>query len=153
MNRLDGTDRQIIRLLQNNARMTNKELAASVELAPSTCHARVQRLIESGVIRGFGADITPAALGIRLQSMVSVQLTGNPQKRLEAFLQHVRTLPEVVDIYQVAGRTDLLLHVAVRDVEHMRDFIMNALSSRPEALQVESALIYEHEGARMPDLL
>lgn len=151
---LDRIDRRIIELLQEDARLSNKELAAAVGLAPSSCHTRVQRLIAERVIRGFRTDVDPHALGVHLQSMVSVQLAGNPRSRLASFLEHVRTLKEVIAVYHTAGRNDMLLHVAVRDVEHMRTVVMDALSSREEVSQIESALIYEHERSPgMPDLL
>jgi len=151
---LDRIDRRIIELLQEDARLSNKELAAAVGLAPSSCHTRVQRLISEDVVRGFRTDIDPHALGVHLQSMVSVQLAGNPRSRLSAFLEHVRKLKEVIAVYHTAGRNDLLLHVVVRDVEHMRSVVMDALSSREEVAQIESALIYEHERSQgLPDLL
>ena len=130
--------------------MSNKELAAAVGLAPSSCHGRVARLVETGVLRGFHAEVDPHALGIHLQSIVAVRLTGNPKERLASFLAHVREQEEVVDIFHVAGRNDLLLHVAVRDVEHMRRLVMEQLSARPEVAQIESAIVYAHE--RVPGL-
>lgn len=151
---LDRIDRRIVALLQKDARLSNKELASAVNLAASSCHARVRRLVESGVIRGFRTDVDPHALGVHLQAMVSVQLAGNPRSRLKSFLRHARGLEEVIAVYHVAGRNDLLLHIAVRDVEHMRTVVMEKLSSRPEVSQIESALIYEHErAAGLPDLL
>ena len=71
---LDATDRELLRLLQGDARMTNNELAQRVGIAPSTCHGRVRRLIDSGVIRGFFADVDPAAVGRPLRAMVAVSL-------------------------------------------------------------------------------
>jgi len=130
--------------------MSNKELAAEVGLAPSSCHGRVSRLIETGVLRGFHAEVDPHALGIHIQSIVAVRLTGNPKERLASFLEHVREQEEVVEIFHVAGRNDLLLHIAVRDVEHMRRLVMEGLSDRPEVAQIESAIVYAHE--RVPGL-
>src|SRR5947209_15996227 len=71
---LDHVDRKILTLLHANARMTNNALADELDIAPSTCHGRVRRLLESGVIRGFYADIDPAAVGLPLQAMISVSL-------------------------------------------------------------------------------
>lgn len=151
---LDRIDRRLVDLLQKDARRSNKELAAAVGLAPSSCHGRVQRLLERGVLRGFHAEVDPHALGVHLQSVVTVQLTGNPKERLASFLAHVRSLEEVVEIFHVAGKNDLLLHVAVRDVEHMRSLVMEELSSRPEVAQIESAIVYAHERVPgLPDLL
>lgn len=150
---LDRIDRQILSLLQKDARISNKELAAKVHLAPSTCHGRVQRLQQEAVIRGFHAAVEPEALGIQLQALISVQLMGNPRQRMTRFLKYVHSQDEVVETYLIAGKTDLLLRVAVRDVEHMRQLVLTKLSSRPEVRQIESALVYEHQRADLPDLL
>lgn len=151
---LDRIDRHILALLQKDARMSNRELAATVGLAASSCHGRVQRLLESGVLRGFHAEVDPHALGIHLQSVVAVQLTGNPKERIASFLTHARALEEVVEIFHVAGKNDLLLHVAVRDVDHLRRLVMEELSARPEVAQIESVIVYAHErGPGFPDLV
>jgi len=151
---LDRIDRHLLTLLQKDARMSNKELAAAVGLAPSSCHGRVQRLIESGVLRGFHAEVDPAALGIALQAIVAVRLRGNPADRIQRFVQEVGSLAEVVEVFHVAGRNDLLLHIAVRDVEHMRELVMEKLSSQSAVDGLESALIYHHSSSPgLPDLV
>jgi len=71
---LDRIDHEIIRLLRNNARLPNKELAAKVGLAPSTCLVRTRLLQQAGVITGFRAEVDPAALGVGLQAMIAVRL-------------------------------------------------------------------------------
>lgn len=71
---LDDVDRRILALLNADARMPNSALAEAVGIAPSTCHGRVRRLQDIGVIRGFHADIDPAAIGLPLQAMISVSL-------------------------------------------------------------------------------
>ena len=71
---LDRIDRQILAALQNNARLSNKELAAVIGLAPSSCLERVRKLEESEVLRGYHADVAPAALGVKLQAMVAVRM-------------------------------------------------------------------------------
>lgn len=151
---LDRIDRRIVALLQKDARRSNKELAVAVGLAPSSCHGRVQRLLARGVLRGFHAEVDPHALGVHLQAVVAVQLTGNPKERIASFLDHARSREEVVEIFHVAGKNDLLLHVAVRDVDHMRRLIMEEFSARPEVAQIESAIVYAHERVPgLPDLL
>src|SRR6185312_15199584 len=74
---IDDVDRRILNALHDDARIPNSALAELVGIAPSTCHGRVRRLQELGVIRGFYADIDPAALGLTLQAMISVSLQSN----------------------------------------------------------------------------
>lgn len=144
---LDRTDYELIKLLQNNARLSNKALADKVGLAPSTCLGRVQSLIASGVFRGFRADINPNAVGVSLQAMVSVRLTRHTKELLESFRDHVLGLPEVVQLYHVAGPTDFMVHVWVRDSQHLRDLAMNSFTSRKEVEHIETELIFEHAGS------
>lgn len=140
---LDRIDYGIVTALQNNARLSNKELAALVGLSPSTCLERVRKLRASGVLRGFHADVDPAALGIGLQALIAVRLQQHTRQLVEGFRAHALALPEVVAVYHVAGVTDFLVHVAVRDSDHLRNLAMDAFTSRPEVAQIETSLIFE----------
>ena len=149
MNRpLDRIDRQILTALQKNARLSNKELAAHLEVAQSTCHERVRRLREDGVLRGFHADVDAKAVGIGLQAMISVRLRRHSLDLVRAFRSYAIGLDEVLEVYHMAGNNDFLVHVAVRDSDHLRDLAMSAFTTRPEVAQIETALIFEHAGRR-----
>jgi len=142
---LDRTDCAILRELQKNARTQNKTLADRVGIAESTCLQRVRRLREQGVIDGYHAALRPEALGIGLQAMVSVQLESHSRSIVESFRESMRNRPEVVALYHLGGRTDFLLHVAVRDPEHLRDLILSAFTEREAVKQVETSLVFERE--------
>ena len=142
---LDRTDCAILRELQKNARIQNKTLADRVGIAESTCLERVRRLREEGVIEGYHATVRPEAVGVGLQAMVAVQLKTHSQTVVEQFREAVRTRPEVVAVYHLGGRTDFLLHVAVRDPNHLRDLILSAFTERNEVQQVETSLVFEQE--------
>ena len=141
--RLDETDRVIVAALQRDARMPNNALAALAGIAPSTALGRVRSLIERGVIRGFHADIDPVALGRGLQAMIAVRLQAHARKH-EAFTQRLSKLPEIVDLYFIAGVNDYLLHVAVSDAPALRNFVIDHLGSDPEVAETETILIFEH---------
>lgn len=141
---LDRIDLTLVELLQKNARLTNKELAARVDLSPSSCLERVRRLNASGVFRGHHADVNPDALGLGLQAMIMVSLAQHSRKHVQAFRTHLLALREVVAIYHVGGSHDFLIHVAVRDAHHLRDLALDAFTSRPEVGRMETALIFEH---------
>ena len=81
------------RLLHADARMSNSALADAVGIAPSTCHGRVRRLQDLGVIRGFYADIDPAAIGLSLQAMISVSLQSNARGKIRNFIQQSGASP------------------------------------------------------------
>jgi DNA-binding Lrp family transcriptional regulator len=141
---LDRTDRAILAELQNDARLSNKQLAARVGLAPSSCLERVRRLRETRVLRGFHADVDPAALGIGIQALIAVRIRQHSRAMNDAFRAHMLGRPEVVAAQHVAGENDYVLHVAVRDVNHLRNFTLDELTTRKEVMHVETALIFEH---------
>ena len=144
MKPLDRIDHKIVRLLRNNARLSNKELAKAVGLAPSTCLVRTRMLQQSGVLTGFKAEVNPAALGVGLQAMIQVRLKRHFKPDVEAFRQHALELPEVVRLYHVAGPIDFLVHVWTKDSEHLRDLAMTAFTARREVSHIETELIFEH---------
>jgi len=142
---LDRIDARLLALLQKNARLSNKELAAKVDLAPSSCLERVRRLVEHKVITGFHAELAPAAVGVGLQATISVRLTRHSREIVHRFRAHVLTIPEVRAFYHVAGATDFMIHVAVRDADHLRDLALTAFTTRPEVDHIETSLIFEYQ--------
>jgi DNA-binding Lrp family transcriptional regulator len=141
---LDRTDFAILAALQNDARLSNKQLAARVGLAPSSCLERVRRLRQTGVLTGFRALVDPAALGITMQALVFVRLARHARQQVKAFREHALSLPETVGVYHVAGHHDFLVHVGVRDANHLRDLAMDAFTTRREVARIETHLISEH---------
>jgi DNA-binding Lrp family transcriptional regulator len=141
---LDRIDRQLLRLLSNDARASNKELAAAVGLAPSSCHVRLQRLLAEGWLQGFHAQVRPEAFGIGMRAIVFVRVVRHSATLLEPFRAHVLRLPEVLDVFHVAGSHDFLVHVAVRDVEHLRRLVAERLSTHEAIGHVETSLVFEH---------
>jgi DNA-binding Lrp family transcriptional regulator len=141
---IDDVDRRILILLHRDARMANSALADAVGIAPSTCHGRVRRLHELGVIRGFYADIDPAAIGLSLQAMISVSLQANARAKIRSFIQQIRRNPQVMDVYFLAGADDFILHVAARDTDDLRSFVVENLNSDADVAGTQTSLIFEH---------
>jgi DNA-binding Lrp family transcriptional regulator len=141
---LNRTDFAILAALQKDARLSNKELAAKVGLAPSSCLERVRRLREEGVLTGFRALVDPRALGIAIQALVFVRLARHSRATVHSFREHALALPEAIGLYHVAGQHDFLVHVGVRDANHLRDLAMDAFTSRREVARIETHLIFEH---------
>ncbi len=141
---LDRIDYEILALLRNNARISNKEIARKVGLAASTCLVRIRVLQVSGVITGFHAEIDSASLGVGIQAMIAVRLIRHYKPDVEAFRCHALSLPEVVQLYHVAGPIDFLIQVWARNSNHLRDLTMTAFTSREEVAHIETELIFEH---------
>jgi len=150
---LDRTDRTIIAILQKDGRVSNKALAAEVGIAPSTCSERVQRLRDSGVFRGFHAEVEPAALGIGLQALVVVRLRRHAEDLVNRFWDHAEEMPEVKAVYHLSGGNDFLCHVVVKDSDHLRRVAVSGFTSLPEVAHIETSLIFEHRSKpSLPDL-
>jgi DNA-binding Lrp family transcriptional regulator len=148
---LDRIDRHILALLQENARLSNKELAARVGLAPSTCLERVRRLQANSHLIGFHAEVAPASLGIQLQAMVFVQLERHTAELMSRFRERITPLPEVLATYHVAGQHDFLVHVAARSADDLQRIILEL--SRAEIRHIQTALIFDHHRTqKLPDL-
>lgn len=148
---LDRIDFAILRQLRKNARLPNKTLAERVGVAPSTALERVRRMHDVGVIEGYHAEIRPAAVGIGLQAMISVRLARHSREDVAAFDTYLGTLAEVLAFYHVAGADDFLVHAAVRDSDHLRDFALDAFTTRPEVARIETSLIFAfHRNPEVP---
>ena len=147
---LDRIDRAILAALAKNARLSNKELAADLGLAQSSCLERVRRLIRDRVLRGFHADIDLGAIGIGLEAMVTIELARHSKSTYGTLREHLIQLPEVLGLFHVAGRHDFLVHLATRDVTHLRDFVVEKIAVRKEVGRVESNIVFEHVRTRGP---
>ncbi|MFE3187803.1 Lrp/AsnC family transcriptional regulator [Nocardia sp. NPDC059240] len=141
---LDAIDRLLLDELARDGRMTNNALAAAAGIAPSTCLGRVRALVERGVIRGFHADIDPAALGRDLQAMIAVRVHATARSHLAEFGDQMAALPEVENVYFIAGADDYLVHVATADSGGLRTFVLEHLSAHPAVASTETILIFEH---------
>ncbi len=151
---LDRIDRGIIAALQNNARLSNKELAARVGLAPSSCLERVRRLRSRGVLGEAHTVAAPEALGVGVQALVAVDLYHQSADAITAFDRSLRARSEVIAFFNVSGRHDYLVHVACRDTAHLRQLMLDAFTGVEAVRYHETSLIFDrYRAAGWPDLL
>ena len=151
---LDRTDRRLVQILSEDARRSNKEIAAAAGIAPSTCSERIQRLRDAGVFRGFHADVEPAVMGIGLQALVVVRLRRHAEDEVQRFWAHAEAMPETKAIYHLSGANDFLCHVVVKDPDHLRRVAVSGFTTLPEVAHIETSLIIEHRSApTLPDLI
>ena len=145
---LDAIDRALLRELARDGRMPYSRLAESVGVAESTAHNRVRALMASGVITGFRAEVAPAALGLRLEALISIRLHAHARGDLRRFQAYLEELPATRHVYFVAGDRDFLLHVAVTDAAALRELVSDTLSLRPEVAATNTSLIFDHAPGR-----
>jgi DNA-binding Lrp family transcriptional regulator len=141
---LDEIDHAILRLLAADGRLPNLALASAVGIAPSTCLGRVRALRESGIIRGYHADIDLTAVGLPIQAIIAVRLQAHHRDQIEAFVTLAPHLPGVVEVFHVAGGTDYLLHVATSDTTALHDFILEYFAASPAIQHAETSLVFRH---------
>jgi DNA-binding Lrp family transcriptional regulator len=141
---LDEVDLEIIRVLSTNARITNADLAAKVGIAQSTCITRVRSLVTRKVITGFSANINPTSIGLESQVLISVTLRAGARSHLSNFMQEMRALPEVIQVFFLGGSEDFIVHLAVRDNDHVREFVLENLSSNATVASTRTNMVFEH---------
>ena len=143
MPHFDEVDRALLTLLQKDARRTNKELAEAVGVAQSTCLERIRNLRARGVITGYRAEVDPAAVGRSIRALISVRLRPKTTASVRAFQCDILAQPETLSVFTVSGADDFVVEVAVPDVMHLRDFILDRITSRKDVVDAHSSIVYE----------
>lgn len=144
---LDTTDLEILALLYQDARITNKEIAGKVNLAPSSCLERIKRLQNENIICGTAVRVDFNALGGHIQALISVRLSDHDRTTVDTFQADLLARPEVISLFHMGGNDDFLIHVTVSDTTHLRDFVFNAITARAEVNHVETALVYDFKAS------
>ena len=134
---LDAIDLRILAELQADGRITNVDLAQRVGLSAPPCLRRVRRLEETGVLRGYHADIEPAALGFDVTFFAIVGLESQKQAVLDAFEAEVTSWPEVRECHMIRGGGDFLLRLVARDTPHENE-LTSRLTGSPHVLRVQT---------------
>jgi Lrp/AsnC family leucine-responsive transcriptional regulator len=138
---LDGVDRQMLRLLQSDGRITNAELANSVSVSPATCHRRTQRLFAEGYIRGVRADVAPDRVQRGTLVVVGVVLDRSTPESFAKFENAITKLPIVLDCHLVAGDFDYFLKIRVRDIADFRRLHGEQLIALPGVRQTRTFFV------------
>jgi len=140
--KLDRIDKQILQLMQDNARISNLELAESIGLSPTPCSRRVKRLEESGIIDKHVTLLKSAALGLNLTAMIGISMDRHTPERFENFETSVTALPEVLECLIVTGQSaDFLLKVVVRDMQHYEQFLLGHITKLEGVTGVHSSFV------------
>jgi DNA-binding Lrp family transcriptional regulator len=137
---LDTIDRIILSNLQEDGRITNVELARRAGLTPPPCLRRLRSLEESGVIRGYHANLSPDALGWPITVFAMVSLKSQAEADLRAFEAHVADLPEVRECHMLNGEIDFLLKIVAKDLPSFQQFLTGQLTAAPNVESVKTSL-------------
>lgn len=139
---LDPVDHHILELLAADGRMSNKDLAAEVGIAPSTCLVRVRRLVDLGVLRGVHAQIDPEVTGRSLQAVVAVRIRSDARDSLGDFSRRMAGSPMVAEVRFVSGAYNFMVLVAGSSSEDLRTFVAD-VNALPTVAGTETHLVFE----------
>lgn len=142
--KLDDIDLRILTLLYKDADITNKELASQIGIAPSTCLERVKRMKNNGIINNAFIDINFKSIGGNIEAIAAIKLQPYSELIVNQLRDDLLKLPEIISLYHMGGSYDYFIHMSVKDSEHLRQFVFNAITSRDEVTTVETSLIFEH---------
>lgn len=142
--RLDAVDQALLDAVSTNARASGAALARAAGVAESTVSQRLRRLRDRGVITGYCAQVDVAALGAPLQALISVRLAKHSRDQIDAFRRSAPNWRGVIALFHTAGADDYLLHVAARDADELREFVLSNLTGHPAVAHTQTSLIFEH---------
>ncbi|MFL9924188.1 Lrp/AsnC family transcriptional regulator [Herbaspirillum lusitanum] len=143
MEKFDRYDKIILETLQARGRASNVELSEQVNLSPPQCYRRVQRLESEGVIRGYAAQVEPAALGLDVIAFVNLSLAREQFKQVRTVEKAIRQFPEILECYTISGDFDYLLKVAATDLKSLSAFLTDRLMQVPGVAGVKSMVCLE----------
>jgi DNA-binding Lrp family transcriptional regulator len=138
---LDKIDKQILELLQHDARITNKELSAKLGLSTTPIFERVKKLERNGYIKGYVALVDPKKINRKLTSFISVSLKQHTNDKIKVFMNQVNKFSEVMECYHIAGQTDFIAKIVVEDMESYQKFIVNNFSKLDNISQIQSNFV------------
>ena len=138
---LDGHDKAILRVLQEDASISNLELSKRIGLSASACLARTKGLVESGVIQKFATIVDEKKLGMETLAFVLVNLTPLNRETIHSFLEDIKKLQQVQECYTLTGSHDYLLKIVAKDMQSYRDFIIDSLMQNPAVSKVETSMV------------
>ncbi|MFW6866271.1 Lrp/AsnC family transcriptional regulator [Nocardioides sp. CPCC 206347] len=137
---MDAVDREILDILRADSRTSIRDVASRIGLSRATAYARVKRLIDTKVIRGFTIDVDHAALGLGLPAYVHVRIKQNSWK---SFRKKAWALDEAAHVALVAGDFDCVILVRARDAEHLRELVLERIQALPEVVATQTVLVFE----------
>lgn len=140
---LDRLDRHILELLQRDGRMSMTDLADAVGLTVSPCIERVKRLEREGVIQGYHARVSPAALDAGLLVFVEISMSSKSERTFDEFRREILRIPEVMECHLVTGDFDYLVKARIKEISRYRNLLGDILLRLPGVTQTKSCVVME----------
>ena len=130
--RLDQTDRKILEILQANAKITNAQLSKEIGLSPAPTLERVKKLENGGIIQSYHARLNPQAIGLGVQTFITVSLKGHKKEHIDSFMRQVDSIPEIIEVHHITGQGDFILKVISPDIISYQKLLVEQINEIPE---------------------
>ncbi|MEL6891325.1 MAG: Lrp/AsnC family transcriptional regulator [Actinomycetota bacterium] len=144
MPKIDRKNIEILGLLQQDARVSNRSLAESIDMSASSTLERTRELERSGVITGYHADVDLRALGRTVEALIMVRVAPKNRERVDAVIAEIWELPETIGLSLLSGEIDLIVHVAVAGTDQLRDVIVDRIASIQGVVDERTSLLFDH---------
>ncbi len=139
--KLDATDKTILRLFQENAKITNAQLAKEINLSPAPTLERVKKLEQMGFIKSYHAALDPEKIGFGVAVYLQASLHRSSKDVINSFEQKIQNIPEVVECHHITGSSDFLLKILAKDMASYNDFIIEKLLDLDEITNLQSMVV------------
>jgi Lrp/AsnC family leucine-responsive transcriptional regulator len=139
--KLDAIDKKILELLQANSNITNAQLAVEIGLSPAPTLERVKKLEHSGIIKSYHAVIDPAAVGMGVNTFVTVSLKGHNKDNIARFIQAISGIEEVIECHHVTGQADFILKIVAPDIPAYQNLMLEKISNIEVVDNMQSTII------------
>jgi Lrp/AsnC family leucine-responsive transcriptional regulator len=139
--KLDPIDKRIIEILQDNAKITNSQLAKEIGLSPAPTLERVRKLEVSGFIKSYHALVDPVKFGLGVGIFIQISLSNHKKHGIKSFVEKINKIPEVIECYHITGAGDFLLKVLSKDITSYQQFILDKLIDMEEIGNMQSMVI------------
>jgi Lrp/AsnC family transcriptional regulator, leucine-responsive regulatory protein len=137
----DKTDLKILKILQENAKITNLQLSAEIGLSPAPTLERVKKLENAKLIKGYYTQLNQEALGIGISAIIQITLTRQIENAISNFKKEISKIPEIMECYQVTGNADYVLIVMLKDIRDFESLISQKLSKMEEIGQMQTMVV------------
>ena len=141
MNGLDKTDFKILKILQENGRITNIQLSMDIGLSPAPTLERVRKLEQTGLIKSYHAMVNEESLGLTIKSFVQVSINFQKADAIKTFIKQIMSLDEIVECHQITGSADFLMKIMVNDIRSFEKFITDKISKIQEISSMQTMMV------------
>lgn len=144
MSNIDARNRRILHELQSDGRRSNRALAETIDMSPSSTLERVRELERDGVITGYHAEVDPRSIGRHIAAVISVRVVPKTRELVERVVESIYALPETVSVSLMSGDYDLMVHVSVPDTASLRDIVVDRIAAIPGVVDERTSIMFEH---------